>query len=217
MDKKSLKEYKKEYYEKNKEHIKERNRKYQEKNKEKYLEYQKKWLENNTELKKERDKKYRKKKKEERKNYDKNYYERNKNRKKESVKNYKKNRMKLDPLFRLTITISANIRHNLKKHSYAKNSKTQKILGCSFTELKSHLESKFENWMSWDNKGLYNGQNNYGWDIDHIIPLSSAKTEEELLKLFHYTNLQPLCSKINRTIKKDKMWNVEQQNCNSYL
>ena len=45
----------------------------------------------------------------------------------------------------------------------------------------------------------------YGWDIDHKIPLASAETEEELLKLNHYTNLQPLCSRINRDIKRDRL------------
>ena len=44
----------------------------------------------------------------------------------------------------------------------------------------------------WENYGLYNGELNYGWDIDHIIPISTAKTEEEIIKLNHYTNLQPL-------------------------
>lgn len=62
-------------------------------------------------------------------------------------------------------------------------------------------DSKFEPWMTWGNRGLYNGELNYGWDIDHIIP--SAETEEGVIKLNHYTNLQPLCSKVNRDIKKD--------------
>lgn len=77
-------------------------------------------------------------------------------------------------------------------------------MGCTYLEVKNHLESKFEPWMSWENYGKYNGELNYGWDIDHIIPLSSAKTEEELLKLFHYSNLQPLCSYTNRYVKKNK-------------
>jgi hypothetical protein len=45
--------------------------------------------------------------------------------------------------------------------------------------------------MSWDNYGFY------GWHIDHVIPLSSAKTEEEVYKLCHYTNLQPLWAEDN--------------------
>ena len=64
------------------------------------------------------------------------------------------------------------------------------------------MESKFEPWMCWENYGLYNGQPDYGWDIDHIIPLKTAKTEENIINLSHYTNLQPLCSHINRDIKK---------------
>ena len=59
--------------------------------------------------------------------------------------------------------------------------------------------------MTWDNYGKYNGEFSYGWDIDHIITLSSAGSIEELNLLNHHTNLQPLCSKVNRDIKKDKM------------
>jgi hypothetical protein len=59
--------------------------------------------------------------------------------------------------------------------------------------------------MTWDNKGLYNGELNYGWDIDHVIPVSSGMTEEEVVKLNHFTNLQPLCSKINRDIKRNNI------------
>ena len=89
----------------------------------------------------------------------------------------------------------------MKSKGYKKNLKTEIIVGCSFEELKLYLESKFETWMNWDNYGLYNGKLNYGWDIDHIIPLCSALKEEDVIKLNHYTNLQPLCSKVNRDIK----------------
>jgi hypothetical protein len=64
--------------------------------------------------------------------------------------------------------------------------------------------------MTWENRGLYNGELNYGWDIDHVIPLSSVETEDEIVNLNHYTNLQPLCSKIYRDIKRDKInWKNE--------
>ena len=39
--------------------------------------------------------------------------------------------------------------------------------------------------------------------MDHIIPISIAETEEDIIRLNHYTNLQPLCSKVNRDIKRD--------------
>jgi hypothetical protein len=60
------------------------------------------------------------------------------------------------------------------------------IIGCTPSFLKEYIENQFKDGMSWDNYGFY------GWHIDHIIPLSSAKTEEDLYKLSHYTNLQPL-------------------------
>ena len=54
--------------------------------------------------------------------------------------------------------------------------------------------------MTWDNYGQ--------WHIDHIIPLSSAKTEMEIYELCKYTNLQPLWAvdnlrKNNKLIKKE--------------
>lgn len=149
--------------------------------------------------------KYQEKNKDKRRVYDKLYYSQNKEKKKKSVKEYIRKKRNTDLLFKMTCNISRNIRLNLKKRGYTKNTKTTKILGCTFGELRNHLESKFDYWMNWDNHGLYNGELNYGWDYDHIIPLSSAKNEEELVKLFHYTNLQPLCSKINRDVKKNNV------------
>lgn len=116
---------------------------------------------------------------------------------------YKK-RAENDPLFKLKVSLRKMINNKLKYGGYSKKTKTQQILGCSFEEFKEYLESKFESWMNWGNYGKYNGTLNFGWDIDHIIPLSSAKTEEEIIKLNHYTNLQPLCSYTNRYIKRDK-------------
>jgi hypothetical protein len=59
--------------------------------------------------------------------------------------------------------------------------------------------------MSWSNYGLYDGNLNTGWDIDRIIPIDTAKTEEDIIRLNHYTNLQPLCSKVNRDIKRNNI------------
>ena len=128
----------------------------------------------------------------------------NKEKRKKSRRDQLREKRKKNILFAIRSSISRSIRSSIIRNGFSKNNKTEFILGCSFEEFKIYLESKFEEWMTWDNRGLYNGEFNYGWDIDHIIPVSSAKTEEEIYKLNHYTNLQPLCSKINRDIKSDK-------------
>jgi hypothetical protein len=103
---------------------------------------------------------------------------------------------------KLKHNIRQSIRRSLNGKGYSKPYKSELILGCNVEELKLHLESQFLPWMNWDNKGLYNGDFDFGWDIDHIIPLSSGISEEDIIKLNHFSNLQPLCSKINRDIKK---------------
>lgn len=133
--------------------------------------------------------------------------EKNRKYRKDNVKKIKesnrKNYKRFTPLQKLRLSISNNIRMSFKNKGFKKNSKTSNILKCSIIEFKSYIESKFEPWMTWENRGLYNGELNYGWDLDHIIPISSAKTEEEIVKLNHYTNFQPLCSKINRLEKRN--------------
>lgn len=134
--------------------------------------------------------------------YSKEYEQKNKEKIKEYKKEYKKNRYKTDNLFKLKCNVRNLINDSFRSKNVKKIDKTEKVLGCSFEEFKVYLESKFENWMTWENKGLYNGDFNYGWDIDHIIPSCSASNESDLILLNRYTNLQPLCSKINRDIKK---------------
>lgn len=117
---------------------------------------------------------------------------------------YHKNKRITDPLYKLRNNIRNSIYQSLKYNGYFKSKRTEEILGCTFEEFKLYIELLFKPWMTWENQGLYNGELDYGWDIDHIIPLSSAKTEEEIIKLNHFSNLQPLCSKANRDIKRDK-------------
>lgn len=113
-----------------------------------------------------------------------------------------KERRKTDPLFKLTKNIRVMVRNTLKKRGYVKNDKTELILGCTIIEFMAYLEGLFEPWMTWENYGLYNGCPSYGWDIDHIIRISSATSEPEIILLNHYTNLQPLCSYTNRVVKR---------------
>jgi hypothetical protein len=108
--------------------------------------------------------------------------------------------------------ISFKLKHNIKRailkalKGEVKKDSTIGVLGCTIREFKVYLENNWEEWMNWDNYGKYSkGVENFGWDIDHIIPISSAKTPDDVIKLNHYTNLFPMCSFKNRYIKKDKI------------
>jgi hypothetical protein len=138
---------------------------------------------------------YRKSKKDLIKVYMKEYYLNNLEKRKkylESTKqerNLKRNisekkRRNSDSLFKLKIYVRNRIGFYLKKNTVTKRNNTFKIVGCSPQELKIYLEQKFIDGMCWDNQGE--------WHIDHIIPLSFAKTEKDLYKLCHFTNLQPM-------------------------
>jgi hypothetical protein len=102
---------------------------------------------------------------------------------------YATDRKKIDPAFKLIKNIRRRLNRFVNFRYFTKRSTTIHLIGCSPQELRIFLEEKFVDNMSWENYGE--------WHIDHIIPLSSAKTEEDLIKLCHYTNLQPLWAKDN--------------------
>jgi hypothetical protein len=102
----------------------------------------------------------------------------------EYFNNWEKNKAETDILFRLSRNMRSRLRSFLKSEKIIKKTKTMDIVGCDSHFLKEYLEQKFQQGMSWGNYGV--------WHIDHIIPLSSANSEEEIYKLCHYTNLQPL-------------------------
>lgn len=197
MTKEEEKEYKKKWYLAHREEVKLRAKKYKQDNKEHIKECSRKYRKENSEKIKE----WRKNNVEHVKQWRKKYKQANK----EKIAKYEREKRRTDPLYKLKANIRRTICDSLKQKGYLKDSQTIKIIGCTFDELKKYLESKFEYWMTWENKGLYNGNPNYGWDIDHIIPLSEAKSKDDVIRLNHYTNLQPLCSYINRDVKKNKI------------
>lgn len=97
---------------------------------------------------------------------------------------------------RLKNALRSRIKKTLKTNP--KNTSTPKLVGCSIDELKVHIENQFQNGMSWDN------WSQFGWHLDHIKPLSSAKNIQEMELLCHFTNLQPLWWEDNLS-KRDKI------------
>lgn len=134
----------------------------------------------------------------------KEYYIENKEKIQDYHKRYTKNRRTNDDLYKLSINIRVLIGASFRNKGLKKSAKTVNILGCSVPEFKKYIESKWEDWMNWENYGKYNGEFSHGWDLDHIIPVNTAKTKEDLIRLNYFKNLQPLCSKINRDIKWNK-------------
>jgi hypothetical protein len=124
--------------------------------------------------------------------YHKNYYHSNSDKRKEYNKS--KPPIKYSTLSdqeKFIKTVRVLIYTSFKRScngNFVKNQKTEHILGCGLKDFIQHLQSLFTEGMTLENHGKGPGY----WNIDHIIPLSSAKNEEEIIKLNHYTNLQPL-------------------------
>lgn len=102
---------------------------------------------------------------------------------------YAKQRRRQNVIARLAERSRARLREAINNGGFSKKSSTNTLLGCSWDQYKEYLESLFLEGMSWDNYSL--------WHIDHIIPLSFAKTEDEIYKYSHYTNTQPLWASDN--------------------
>jgi len=182
----------KSYYEEHKEQVSDRCGVYRNNNKVKIATYQKKYRNENKEEISKYLSSYRIKNKKKIAKYSKSC------RKETSLK--MKIRYTEDLLFKSTTNIRNLIRGSLKSKGFKKTSKTAQILGCSFEELHIHLRHSFES-----NYGIpFNHIDPKLLHIDHIVPLVTAKTEEEVLKLNHYTNLQYLFSWDNLE-KADKL------------
>lgn len=121
-------------------------------------------------------------------------------RKKEYTKKYRKTdayraernrryqRIKNNPEFKL----KKALRRRLEKALKGKGAKVAMVqVGCSFEELKRHLEAQFEAGMSWGNYGE--------WHVDHIRPICSfdLSDPQQQAEANHYTNLQPLWAEDN--------------------
>lgn len=116
-----------------------------------------------------------------------------------------RNKMSLELYHKKKENINYRIKRSLRARMYfavtkgEKCDKTMELIGCDINKLKTHLESKFIDNMSWDNYGIN------GWHIDHIKPCSlfDLSKPEQQKKCFHYSNLQPLWG-IDNVIKGNK-------------
>ena len=104
---------------------------------------------------------------------------------------YVRERRRTNRLAKLRANVGSLIANVLALQGYKKTTKSAQILGCSFEQFQQHIEQQFSPGMSWDNREQ--------WDLDHIVPVKFASTEQELILLNHYTNLRPLWRSLNQS------------------
>jgi hypothetical protein len=171
QNKEILKEKNKQRYSKNKDNpeYKEKRSKQYQKNKDHYTQYKQNWYKNN---------------KERLTLINREYYQINREEIIKKGVEYRNTRRNNDDFFKMIDVIRCTVKRHIKNKSMS----TESILGCTYEKFVTHIESQFTEGMNWSNHGK--GINK--WNYDHIIPISSAKSEEELYNLNYYTNFQPM-------------------------
>jgi hypothetical protein len=140
--------------------------------------------------------------KEKRAKQTKDYYLKNKTKINSYRIEYEKQRRSEDSLYKFKQELRKDIKKYIKRSGFSKSSKAFSVLGLSPEDYKSYIQSMFTKGMSWSNKGE--------WHIDHIIPISSAKSKEEAEILNHHLNLKPLWAKDN--LSKSNSYTDEDKN-----
>lgn len=102
----------------------------------------------------------------------------------------KSNKEKNDGLLRFKSIVRAAIRKCFIRNGYTKRSRTHEIFGCNWEFFRTHIEKQFLKGMDWSKIGSE-------IHIDHITPIATATTEEEVIALNHFTNLRPMWAKDN--------------------
>lgn len=103
----------------------------------------------------------------------------------ESNRRRRRERHASDPVFAMQNLARARVYSAFRRIGYRKDSPTSQLIGCSWPELKRHIEKQFLRGMTWANRGT-------AWHVDHIQAIGEATTAEEIAALCHFTNLRPL-------------------------
>ena len=157
----------------------------------------------NPEKHKLQNKQWREKNREKHRQNARDYYKNNKSHATEVKRKRRMERRHSDPLYAFKEGVRSQVLRAFRDKNYTKTSRTKEILGCEWDDLSRHMESQFVSGMGWFNRSE--------WHVDHIIPLASAKTMDDVVRLNHYTNLQPLWAMDN--LKKGARMPI---NCQAY-
>ena len=92
--------------------------------------------------------------------------------------------------FKLAKNLRNRLRKALLKQVALKNDTTESLLGISYSEFINYIEFLMSDDMNWGNI-----------ELDRVRPLSSFDLSdiEQLKEAAHYTNIQPILTKDNRS------------------
>lgn len=125
------------------------------------------------------------------------------------VNEREKARKQSDIAYNLFSSVRSVVKASIRRNKGNKGGlSTLKYLRYSINELKEHLASQFETWMSWDNHGRYdsktwndNDPTTWTWQVDHIIPQSvlpyKSLVDDNFQKCWALSNLRPYSAKQN--------------------
>jgi hypothetical protein len=118
----------------------------------------------------------------------KQYLKENKESRNKNRRSYFKKKRQENLQFRMAMTLRSRLTQAIR--TKAKKGSAIRDLGCSIEDFIKYVESKFEPGMNWENWGLGPGT----WQLDHIIEFRDVdlESENDLKRVLHYTNLQPL-------------------------
>ena len=92
-------------------------------------------------------------------------------------------------------------------HGKITNKTSIERFGCTWKKLRTWLQEQFKVNMTWDNHGCGPGK----WNIDHMECISKfdLSIQDQRIKCFHYTNLQPMWHYNNSTKRNKNVYNMK--------
>ena len=122
--------------------------------------------------------------------YLKEYHQAHRERAREANRTRQRQRLATDPVYKAKRHAQLSIWKAFNKQGQISPEKIRYWVGCSADELTEHLKRTWKNeyGTEWDGEP---------YNIDHITPLATAKTEEDVLRLCRYINLRLLTPEDN--------------------
>lgn len=106
------------------------------------------------------------------------------------------NKRKRPSISRIVHNLKNRYSDIVKKYEFTDVTPFDEVLGIDRNGFQGYIENRFRDGMTWNNYGDY-------WVIDHILPMNLIRGYDDLIRLNHYSNLQPLLNGENLKKSKD--------------